>query len=561
MSGRAAQRDAPTLRELLSRATWAELDRIAARYGIAFNGRRRELAVDRLASLLERPDQLQTAGRMLPPSTRTVLGLLMVLGSAEDEQALVAARERLLKVRPDLQGMLGRAHLPNEVQLLLSLGLCLHERRRLVVPAEVLRALPIPIPIALPGAAVEVPPQSYASLAYKLNLLLTLLGETAPVAVQTQRVALDRVTVYQPLLLTVDVAAELGQRLGVPGSEVVLLLALLEAIGAVAPVHGRWQVQAGWETLSSHPPLELLRSLVEAWQQPRILSDLSRTGEFVWRCGPESEGGNSIAQHEAMVRALLWRWLSGSGTEPLDVASLGAALAALHPRLFQSIDERETWITGAERGRVGSATTNDPGAVAQAVLRQLLQQLAVLGLIVWDTHSCRLTPLAVGMLMGQDFSQTPPRLESVGAAVVRVQPLTVSPSLLVLLSTAGRMLPPEGEYARYEIEPRGLVRLQERSIPVSGLVEAVAAAGAVLQPDFQTQLAAWAERAGRIKQHRPLTILLTAEDAPLLQILAAAGAAETAEVLGPGCALLEPDAVEAAVEQLRARGFWPTIRA
>ncbi|PLS77358.1 MAG: hypothetical protein CYG59_24205, partial [Chloroflexi bacterium] len=95
----------------------------------------------------------------------------------------------------------------------------------------------------------------------------------------------------------------------------------------------------------------------------------------------------------------------------------------------------------------------------------------------------------------------------------------------------------------------------------SGLVEALAAAGAVLQPDFQAQLAAWAERAGRIKQHRPLTILLTAEDAPLLQILAAAGAAETAEVLGPGCALLEPDAVEAAVEQLRARGFWPTIRA
>lgn len=560
MSGRMPPREALTIRELLVRATWAELDRIAARYAISFSGRRRELAVERLATLLERPDQLQMAKRMLPESTRNVLGVLLLLGGVDDEPGLGAARERLLKARPDLQADVGRAHLGNEVQLLLSFGLCLHDRRRLVVPVEVLQAVPCQLPVALPGTKVVTAPPSYAGLIYKLNTLMLALAETAPVAVQTQRVAADRVTVYQPLLLPVDVAAELGQRLTAPASEVVWLLALLESLGVVAAVRGRWQVQPGWQALAGRPPLELMRSLLAAWQQPRTLSDLQRTGEFTWRCGPDSTGGQAIGPHEAAVRVVLWRWLSWSAGAPLDITSLGATLVALHPRLFHAIDERETWIEPTERSRGGSANGVDSAAVAQAVLRQLLQQLAGLGLAVVDGMSCMLTPLAIAVLDGQGLAEATVGLESVGTSEIRVQPLGVPPPVLELLSIAGRMLPPDGEFARYEIEPRGLVRLQERGLGVSGFEQALEAAGATLQPVFRGQLAAWAARAGRIKLHRPLTVLLTAEDAPLVQILSAAGAADSFEILGPGCALLEPEVVEPAIEQLRARGFWPTIR-
>ncbi len=555
MSVRLPLREPPSVRELLTRATWAELDRIAARYAVAFSGRRRELAVERLAALLERADQLQAAERLLPDSTRAVLGLLMLLGVVDDERALMGARDRLVAARPELVTVLGRVHLPNEVQTLASLGLCFVDRRRLIVPAEVLRGLTCGLPVARESGELAKLHCSYAELAYLLNALLAVLEEEALVAVQGQRAAVDRSSFYQPLLLTPDVAAQIGSRLHVPAGEVVLLLALLESLGAVASVRGRWQVLQNWPVLSEHPPYELLSRLITAWQQPRALTDLGRTRDFMWRCAPATDCAAQIAQHEASLRALLWRWL-GWSTGAIEVESLCQTFAALHPQLLQTGDERGAWITTHERGRTG--TSPDPLAVARASVRQLLQQLDRLGLVVLDETSCGLSPVGVVLAGGKRAPHGSPRIVSDGDTQLRVEPLRAPPRTLRLIEAAGRMLPPEGEAARYEIEPVGLSRLQAQGVSVETFMTELMAGGGELTAEFRATLGQWAARAGRVRLHRPITVLLTAEDAPLQQILAAAGVTDGAEIVGPGCALIEPERVESALEQLRARGFWPT---
>ncbi len=141
---------------------------------------------------------------------------------------------------------------------------------------------------------------------------------------------------------------------------------------------------------------------------------------------------------------------------------------------------------------------------------------------------------------------------------LRVHPLVAAAGSLRLIDLAGRMLPPDGEVARYEIDSVGFGRLQAHGISIDAFITQLAAAGAELGHGFKANLSQWAARAGRLRLHRPLTVLLTAEDAPLQQILSAAGIADGAEVVGPGCALIEPERVDAAIEQLRARGFWPT---
>ncbi|HEX6288929.1 MAG TPA: hypothetical protein VFZ66_07050 [Herpetosiphonaceae bacterium] len=558
MSTRPSFREAPAVRDLLNRSTWDELDRIAARYGVQFAGRRRALAIERLALVLERPDQLRAAYKILPEPTRAVLGLMLLLGGVEDERALSQARDRLVAARPELESLLMRVHIPNEMQTLASLGLCFRDRRRLVVPSEALSALPCQIAPARPGEPPHTQPSEYARLRYTLETLIAAIEQARPVAIPSHRASQDRAMPYQPLLLTHEAASELSRRINLPVAELLLLLSLLHAMGAVGVARGRWQVQPEWSTLRNQSPRELLTALIDAWQRPRPISDLSWTREFIWTCGPDVDGATVVGQHEANVRSTLWRWLLWCDQQPFGIASLAQTLAALHTPLFRLGDDNAIWIARTT-GRSVPVEESALPEVALTIVRQLLHQLGRLGLVAADETSCERTPIAAWLHSETPLPDAVAPVQSVDATTLLVHPLLVDPRLMRLIEAAGQMLPPHGAHARYALAADGMVRLLEDDVPVAEFERALLQAGAQLTPPFQAQLALWAERAGRLRLHRPLTMIVTAEETPIAQVLAAAGVADAAEVLGPGCALVEPEHVEVALEQLRARGFWPLV--
>jgi hypothetical protein len=236
------------------------------------------------------------------------------------------------------------------------------------------------------------------------------------------------------------------------------------------------------------------------------------------------------------------------------VAQLCEVVAALHgDRLLPDAD---VWIVnaGAARGTTGAVA---PQALMLALMPQLLHQLALLGLVAADSRRAALTPLVDWLLHATPLPAAEPPIQSADGTTLLVQPLTAEPELLRLTGIAGQMLPPEGEYARYELVASGVARLLARGHTIAAFEGALLSAGAQLSPALRAQLAAWSERAGRVRLHRPLTMIVTAEDTPLPQVLTAAGLANAAEILGPGCALIEPEYVEQALDQLRARGYWP----
>jgi hypothetical protein len=189
----------------------------------------------------------------------------------------------------------------------------------------------------------------------------------------------------------------------------------------------------------------------------------------------------------------------------------------------------------------------------------VLYQLGRLGLVTADGTSCALTPTARWLQQGQSLMADQPAIQSIDTHTLLVHPLIVEPGVLRLIQIAGQLLPPRGAYACYSLAADGMVRLLEDGMPIVTFEQALLGAGAQLVPEFQAQLGLWAERAGRLRLHRPLTMIITAEDTPIAQILAAAGIADAAEVLGPGCALIDPEYAELAIEQLRMRGFWPLV--
>ena len=559
MSARPTFRETPTVRELLTRSTWDELDRIAGRYGVQFAGRRRALAVERLAVVLERPDQLRAAYKILPEPTRAVLGLLLLMGSAEDERMLLLARDRLMAIRPELEPLLGRIHLPNEVQTLVSLGLCFRDRRRLVVPLEALNALTCALAPSQPSAAPSEQPHEYAALDYTLTALVAAIEQARPVAIPPYRVSAERAAAYQPLLLTHEAANELSRQLKLPVPDFTLLLSLLHTLDALGVGRGRWQVQPECRALLALPPRELLLALLDAWQRPRTVSDLGATREFVWMCGPDVDGATVVAQHESKLRAIIWRWLFWCDQEAVDVALLAQTLVALQPTLFHVTQDSAFWIARIGVGRnlpIDEATLPD---VALAVARQVLYQLARLGLVLTDGASCALTPTARWLQQDRPLAVEQSPLQSIDTYTLLAHPLLIEADALRLIRLAGQLLPPQGAYARYVLAADGMVRLLEEGTPIVAFEGALLRVGAQLTPAFQAQLQLWAERAGRLRLHRPLTMIITAEDTPIAQVLAAAGIAAAAEVLGPGCALIEPEYAELAVEQLRGRGFWPVV--
>jgi hypothetical protein len=559
MSARPTFRETPTVRELLTRSTWDELDRIAGRYGVQFAGRRRPLAVERLALVLERPDQLRAAYKILPEPARAVLGLLLLMGSSEDERALLSARDRLVAVRPELEPLLTRVHIPNEVQSLMSLGLCFRDRRRLVVPLEVLNALSCAIAPSTTGTAPHEQPHEYAALHYLLTALVAAIEQARPVAITPYRVSTERTAAYQPLLLTHEAANDLSRQLKVPVPDLTLLLSLLHTLGGLGIARGRWQVQPEWHALLAYAPRELLLALLDAWQRSRTFSDLGATREFVWMCGPDVDGATVVGQHEAKLRSIIWRWLLWCDQESVDLALFAQTLVALQPALFHVAQESASWIGRIGTGRnlpIDEAMLPD---VALAVVQQVAHQLGRLGLVVTDGASCALTPTARWLYQGDSLTTEQPPVQSIDTYALLVHPLAVDAALLRLIRLAGQLMPPQGAYARYVLSADGMARLLQEDVPIMAFEQALLQSGAQLTPAFQAQLELWAERAGRLRLHRPLTMIITAEDTPIAQVLAAAGIANAAEVLGPGCALIEPEYAEPAVEQLRMRGFWPLV--
>jgi hypothetical protein len=217
----------------------------------------------------------------------------------------------------------------------------------------------------------------------------------------------------------------------------------------------------------------------------------------------------------------------------------------------------DLWIVHAGAGRSMRVPVEQATAVMEALGREWLSQLVRLGFVVADATICARTALAEWLEHDVALPQVASPLRSVDARTLLVEPLAVDPVALQQIALASRLLPPQAAYARYEIVPQGVARLLEADVSVADFERTLLDAGAQLAPEFRKQLIEWAGRAGRVRLHRPLTVLVTPEDAPLPQIVAAAGLSEVAEVLGPGCVVIDPEYAEAAIQQLRARGFWP----
>lgn len=557
MTGRALLRDSPSLRELLARATWDDLHRIAARHSVALGGRRRDLAVERLAAVLERPEQLRAAERILPESTRAVFSLLLLLGSVEDERSLSAARDALLAVRSDLEPLLGRAHLANELQTLVSLGLVFRDRRRLAAPLEVLQTIAPQIVPARPSAPPNTPHPSYAEAHYRLERLVALVDQQQPIAIPPPAPASDRATLYQALALPPDHAAALGAAAQIAPGAVAVLLAILEAAGILGTARGHWQRRAEWSAFRELPPRDRLTALSAAWRAPRSISDLVQIGGLGWVCAPDTDGATVIGQYEAQLRTIGWRWLGWCGAHAWTIADFAATLAALHGALLIPDDRAVALVVITNRN--APLTSTDAPRVAQVFVQQWLAQLADLGLVVSDDTAAMLTPPGAWLIHNMALPYTAPAIRSAGSTDIFVQPLSAEPDALRLLAIAGALQPPSGEWAHYTLTAHGIGRLSEQQITIAEFEQALRAADAQLGDELRAQLRAWTTRAGRLHVHQPLTVLVTAEDVPLAQVLSVAGLDDAAEVIGPGCALIEAERAEAAMEQLRARGFWPRI--
>lgn len=542
-------------RELLARCTWDDLNRIAARHNVALSGRRRELAVDRLAAVLERPDQIRAAEGIVSPIARGVLGLLLLLQSADDERHLQTIRDALSAARPDLQPLWARAHIGNELQTLVALGLLFRDRRRLNVPREVLDSLtPISTPATL-AAPPATAPQSYAQTQYLLEQLVAGIERTEPIAIPPPVPNPERATAYHALALPPEEAATLGAPLGVSSADVALLIGILGAAGASEAVRGRWKISAGWRALREQAPRHLWQTLISAWLKPRIVSDTAATRRFAWLVAPDADGAALIAAHEAQLRSIVWRWIGWCGTGAWSIASLAETLAAVHAPLLVP-DDRALALT--VDGRNAPLDPADAPRVAHMFVQTALTQLARLGLIVHDDQSAMLTPGGAWLLHNAPQTSAGPAISSTSATTLRVHPLLAAPRALSLITLAGTPRAPDGEWARYEWTAHGIGRLLEQHAIVD-VEQALTEAGAELAAPFRAQLHAWAERAGRVRLHHPLTLIVTAPNVPLAQVLNGAGLGDAAEVIGPGCALIEPERVDAALEQLQARGFWPRI--
>ena len=557
MNTRTVLREPPTVRDLLSRTSWEELDRIASRYGVQVGGRRRTLAVERLAPVLERPQQLEAAFGVLSSGARAVLGLLMLLGGGEDERALVVASDRLLAVRPDLNTALGRINIGNELQTLLALGLCFRDRRRFVVPVEVLRTLPCSIAPATPAASPGALGRSYADLRYTLEQLAAAIADLVPPALHGQRTSEERATSYQPTFLPTEALAAISAHCKVTSSDVLLLLSLLEQLGAVAVTRSRWQLQAEWSALRNQPPLVVRQALLEAWLQPRMLNDLARTGEFVWICEPDVQAGSLIGQYEASLRTLVWRWLRWSEAPAIDLHVLADTLWALHSDILLGDDGHGIWIGRTQASRGTMLDERDGPALARALVRQLTQQLATLGLVVTDDKICALTTPDRSTRNAVITDSDRP-IRSVDAQTIVVDPYRVDQGTWGLINQAARMLPPQEELLCFRFEAQGMVKLLEQGTTATMVEQALLDAGAQLTPEFRAQLATWAHRAGRTQLHGPLTLIVTSDDTPLEQVFAVLGFVDV-EILGPGCALIEAEHAATVVEQLQKRGYWPIV--
>lgn len=548
-------REPPPVRDLLMRATWADLERIAGRYHLQLGGRRRELTVERLAALLERPEQVQAAYAVLPPGAQICLGLLMLLAVLDDERALSEIRDRLRIVRPDLEAALARVQPANDVPILASLGLVFLDRRRLVVPAEVVRSLANPLAPAASGNPLNVEPRSYAAVRYMLEQFTNALGEINAPALQPPRAGIDHPTPYRPLLLPPDVAAALGDRTQLAPVDATLLLSILEEQGSIAALRGCWQLQAGWETLRLEAPRTILMDLIAAWLRPRAYSDVLGTESYGWLSAPDVDAAATIGAIETMIRQIVWRWLHWSGPETIDVAGFGRTLAALHPALFPCDDAGDVWIVPQGVPRQPDEVA-ERAAIAVALVRRLFEQLALLGLLVTDGASCQRSFLYEWLINNAPVTDAS-KIHTSGARLIELHPLLAPPDLLAMITTAGRMSQPTGEYSRYEVSAAGMTRLLAQGHTIPEFEAALLAMGLSLDSPIRVQLASWSARLGRLRFHHPLTVLVTDEDAPLATILRAAGVAEASEIIGPGCALIQPEHAEAAIEQLRQRGFWP----
>lgn len=549
MSQRLHTPETPPARELLARAAWADLDRLAARHGIVLAGRRRDLALERLQTIYAQPERLRAAAGVLSEHGRALLHLLLLLGSVEDERELAAARERWLAVAPD--AALQSAHLGSELATLQALGLLIADRRRMVVPAEVLAALPLelPPPVALPSAT----PRSYATLRLILERLMTALATQAAAGATPPR-RFERLMAYRPRAMPADAAATLAGQLGLDADELLWWLPLLEVLGVATLLRGRWQVGEAWSSLQLQPPRVLLATLLDAWLRPRPTSDLSGSA-CVWVGTPEVEVAELVAGHEARLRAIIWRWLRDARHGALARETLITALLALHPWLAPPPDA-PAWIA-LEQGALTEAAP--ARMVAEALIDAATRQLSWLGLLVADDQSLALTPLARWLEGAELPARDTPAVHGDAAALLLVDPLRVDAELLALIQQAAELEDAVGERLRYRLTPLGLARLQAAGHPLAAFEARLRAAQTRLEPAFAARLADWVARAGRLRLHAPLSVLLTGEDVPLAGVLQAAGLSERARLLGPGCALIEPESVAAAVEQLRQRGFWPVV--
>ncbi|WP_025746008.1 hypothetical protein [Kallotenue papyrolyticum] len=540
--------ETPPARELLARAAWADLDRLAARHGIVLAGRRRDLALERLQTIYTQPERLRAAAGVLSEHGRALLRLLLLLGSVEDERELALARERWLAVAPD--AALQSAHLGSELATLQALGLLIADRRRLVVPAEVLAALSLELP---PAAPPTTAPRSYAELRLTLQRLLTALATDEPSGASTPR-RFDRLTAYRPRAMPADAATALAGQLGLDADELLWWLPLLEELGAATLVRGRWQVGEAWSSLQAQPPRTLLTALLDAWLRPRSASDLSGTG-CVWVGAPDVEVAAVVAAHEARVRGIIWRWLRDARGEAVARETLITALLALHPWLAPPADA-PAWIALEGTSLAEPAPAQ---AVAEALVAAATRQLSWLGLVVADEQGLALTPLARWLDGAAAPVSDAPAVHGADAALLLVDPLRVDAELLALIQQAAELEDAVGERLRYRLTPAGLARLEAAGHSIAAFEARLRAAQARLEPAFTERLADWAARVGRLRLHAPLSVLLTGADVPLAGVLQAAGLSDRALLLGPGCALIEPESVEAAVEQLRARGFWPVV--
>ena len=442
-------------RELLARTSWAELNRLAGRYGVSLSGRRRDLAVERLSAIFEQPERLRAAAGLLSDAGRAVLRLILLLGAVEDDRDLAAARDRLLAVWPDSN--LARAQLAGETQTLLALGLVFADRRRLVVPAEVLAALPLDLPAA--DAPPNDVPRSFATLRAALERLMAAIAETAPPAATMQRVA-ERLTAYRPHVLPPDAAAVLARQAAIDAGELPLLLSLLEALDAAVATRGRWQVGPGWDALRRQAPRDIMRSLLEAWLQPRTWTDLASSESVRWMCAPGVEGASVIALHESRLRSIIWRWLRGAASLDIDIKQFIDLAVALHPDRLTA-QTSEVWIVAEDQGWAQAASSD---LVAQWLIPFLLAQLRSLGLVVADNHSFALTPLT-HWLDGAPLPMShEPAIRSDGADSLLVDPLRAAAGSHEVLQLAGEIAGADGSYLRYRLTAAGVARLLEHGI-------------------------------------------------------------------------------------------------